>query len=130
MKRKRFIPCVLAALIAVAVLARAQEEQPNYYAVIIGISEFSELPEEEWLQYADADARDFYKFITSPMGRAFPPENVFLLTNEEASYQAIRSRLGSTLAKKVKPDDTVYIFVATHGYGRTGGRPRGLSARV
>jgi tetratricopeptide (TPR) repeat protein len=100
---------------AAAVLARAQEEQPNYYAVIIGVSEFAELPEEEWLQYADDDASDFYKFITSPMGRAFPPENVFLLTNEEASYQAIRSRLGSTLAKKIKPEDTVYIFVATHG---------------
>jgi tetratricopeptide (TPR) repeat protein len=97
------------------VLLRAQEAQPNFYAVIIGISEFSELPMEEWLQYADDDANDFHKFITSPRGRAFPPENVFLLTNEEASYQAIRSRLGSTLAKKIKPDDTVYIFVATHG---------------
>ena len=51
----------------------------------------------------------------SPRGRAFPPENVYLMTNEEASYQAIRSRLGSTLAKKVKPEDTVYIFIATHG---------------
>jgi len=102
-------------LIAAAALARAQDEQPNFYAVIIGVSEFAELPEEEWLEYADDDASDFYKFITSPMGRAFPPDNVFLMTNEEASYQAIRSRLGSTLAKKIKPEDTVYIFVATHG---------------
>ena len=115
MKRLRVIPCVLAVWIAAAVLLRAQEAQPNFYAVIIGVSEFSELPQEEWLQYADDDARDFQKFITSPRGRAFPPENVFLLTNEEASFQAIRSRLGSTLAKKIKPEDTVYIFVATHG---------------
>jgi tetratricopeptide (TPR) repeat protein len=93
----------------------AASAQPNFYAVIIGISEFEHLPPEEWLEYADDDAGAFYSFITSPRGRGFLPENVFLLTNEEALQQAIRSRLGSTLAKKLGPEDTVYIFIATHG---------------
>ena len=91
------------------------QDQPNFYAVIIGVSQFGQLPKEEWLEFADADANDFQKFITSPRGRGFPAENVFLLTNEAASFQAIRSRLGSTLPKKLKPEDTVYIFIATHG---------------
>lgn len=108
------IALLVVALTFPTVLASGQE-QPNFYAVIIGVSEFSELPKEEWLEYADDDATAFHQFITSPRGRAFPPDNVFLLTNEEASYQAIRSRLGSTLAKKIKPEDTVYIFIATHG---------------
>ena len=63
-----------------AIVGRAQE-QPNFYAVIIGVSEFSQLPKDEWLEFADTDANDFYKFITSPRGRNFPPENVFLMTN-------------------------------------------------
>ena len=114
------VRCLLVSFLAVASAAtvlgaQSPPEQPNSYAVIVGVSEFSQLPKEEWLQYAHADAGDFFKFITSPRGRSFPPENVFLLTNEAASFQAIRSRLGSTLAKKIKPGDTVYIFIATHG---------------
>ncbi len=89
--------------------------QPQFYAVIIGVSEFENLPKEEWLDYADDDAQAFYDFVTSPRGRGFPPENVFLMTNEEAKQAAMRSRLGSTLAKKLKPEDTVYIFIASHG---------------
>jgi len=100
---------------AVAPALAPAQDQPNFYAVIIGVSQFSQLPKEEWLEYAHSDADDFYKFITSPRGRGFPPENVFLLTNEKASFQAIKSRLGSTLAKKIKAEDTVYIFIATHG---------------
>jgi tetratricopeptide (TPR) repeat protein len=99
----------------VAPPAATEPPQPTYYAVVIGVSEFENLPKEEWLDYADDDARAFYEFITSPRGRGFLPENVFLMTNEEAQSQAMRSRLGSTLAKKVKPEDTVYIFIATHG---------------
>ena len=106
---------IVAVLLAAGGASAQESEQPNYYAVIIGVSKFENLPEEEWLQYADRDAETFYDFITSPRGRAFPPENVFLMTDEDALSQAIRSRLGSTLAKKVKPEDTVYIFIATHG---------------
>ena len=91
------------------------QDQPNFYAVIIGVSQFAHLAPADQLEFADADAHDFYNFITSPRGRSFPPENVFLLTYEAATFQAIRSRLGSTLAKKVKSGDTVYIFIATHG---------------
>ena len=114
MSRTALIALFVVALTFPAVVAPAQE-QPNFYAVVIGVSQFSQLPKEEWLDFAHSDANDFSKFITSPRGRAFPPENVFLLTNEGASFQAIRSRLGSTLAKKIKPEDTVYIFIATHG---------------
>ncbi len=81
---------------AVSAFTRQESAQPSSYAVVIGVSQFAHLPSEDWLNFADADARDFYNFITSPRGRSFPPENVFLLTNENATYQAIRSRLGST----------------------------------
>ncbi|MGH9784633.1 MAG: hypothetical protein ACRD88_10640, partial [Terriglobia bacterium] len=77
MRRRWFFTWLFALLIGAAALSRAQD-QPNFYAVIIGVSEFSELPKEEWLDYADDDARAFQQFVTSPRGRGFLPENVFL----------------------------------------------------
>lgn len=112
----RRVACLLLVVTCAATaVSPAQEHKPNFFAVIIGVSQFVNLPKEEWLEFADADAQDFAKFIASPRGRGFSPDNVFLLTNQTASYQAMRSRMGSTLAKKIKPEDTVYIFIATHG---------------
>ena len=115
MHHSRLVLLILLLTWTAPLLLVAQEEQPNFYGVIIGVSEFEYLPKEEWLDFADDDARDFYKVITSPRGRAFPPENVYLMTDQKASFYAIRKKLGSTLAKKVKRGDTVYIFIATHG---------------
>src|SRR5581483_2527106 len=84
---------VLLALVLTAAREADAQEQPNFWAVVIGVSEFENLPKEEWLQFADRDATSFAQFITSPRGRNFPPENVFLLTNKDALSQAIRSRL-------------------------------------
>jgi tetratricopeptide (TPR) repeat protein len=109
---------LLISFLALTPSAMAQAPapaQPNFYAVVIGISEFENLPKDDWLEFADRDAQSFYQFITSPRGRNFPPENVFLLTDKEALSQAMRTKLGSTLVNKIKPEDTVYIFIATHG---------------
>ncbi|MBI4465472.1 MAG: caspase family protein, partial [Acidobacteria bacterium] len=114
MGRPVLVAFLVVAFACPAVVSPAQE-QPNLYAVIIGVSEFAHLPKEEWLEFAHKDAEDFSKFLTSPRGRGFLPENVFLLTNGDALQEALKRRLGSTLAKKLKPEDTVYIFVATHG---------------
>ena len=32
------------------------QEQPKFYGVIIGVSQFEHLPQDDWLQFADADA--------------------------------------------------------------------------
>src|ERR1051325_5943130 len=106
---------ILTSLLsAPQIAAQTAPAQPNFYAVVIGVSEFENLAKDDWLQFADKDAQAFSNFITSPRGRAFPPENVFLMTDKDALSQAIRTKLGSTLAKKIKPEDTVYIFIATH----------------
>src|SRR5215467_6365173 len=62
----------LASILTTSTAAQAPV-QPNFYAVVIGISQFENLSKDDWLQYADKDAQAFYDFITSPRGRAFPP---------------------------------------------------------
>jgi len=113
----RRVACLLLAVTcaATAPLLAQEAPQPALHAVVIGVSKFAKLPEQEWLEFAHADAQDFAKFIASQRGRSFPSENIYLLTNDGASYYAIRSKLGNTLARKIKPEDTVYIFIATHG---------------
>ena len=105
---------VLSAVLGGCAILSAQE-QANFYAVAIGISKFANLPEKEWLEFADADAADFAKVIASPRGRGFPANNITLLTNEGAGLQSMKRMMGTTLQRKLKSEDTVYIFIATHG---------------
>lgn len=94
---------------------QAADETPKLWAVAIGVSQFANLPKDDWLEYADADASAFRQFIISPRGRGFPDSNVLLMTNADAGHQALRTRLADFLPRKVRPADTVYIFIATHG---------------
>lgn len=86
------------------------------WAVVVGISRYQELPKEAWLDYADADAEAFSKFISSAQGLNFLPGHVFTLTNEQATEHNIIDAISTQLAKKVKPGDSVYIFLAMHGF--------------
>ncbi len=111
---KRIAGSLILLLLLAAVLPCGAQE-PNFYAVIIGVSQFATLPKDDWLEFADADARDMAKLLQSPRGRAFPADNIKVFTNEQASVIAIKRWLGTALPKKLKAEDSVYIFVATHG---------------
>lgn len=113
--RKRISGFLFLTLLLGAGVPSLAQDQPNFYAVIIGVSQFANLPKDDWLEYADADARDMAKFLQTPRGRAFPADNVKVFTNEQASVISIKRWLGTALPKKLKPEDTVYIFIATHG---------------
>ena len=110
---RRFACFLVAVLLGAARPSPAQEQ--NFYAVIVGVSEFANLPKEEWLEFAHRDAEDFSKLIKSPRGRGFPTDNVTVLTNDKAGLLAMKRMMGVTLQRKVKSEDTVYIFIATHG---------------
>jgi uncharacterized caspase-like protein len=76
-------------------------------AVLIGISKYQKLPQDLWLQYADADAAAMEKML------ALPPGHVTLLTNEQATTSAVRAALQAI--GKSSPADTVLILIAGHG---------------
>lgn len=85
------------------------------WAVVVGISRYRDssiIP----LKYADADAKAFHDFLTSPSAGpgGFPSKNTRLLLNADATYKNIRSALW-TFLKRATDDDQVVIYFAGHG---------------
>lgn len=88
------------------------------YALVIGISEYQNLPPDKQLRFADADARAFRDFLLSNRG-GFRPEDVTLLINEEATRHRILSKL-EELKSLSGPRDLVLIYFAGHGFVKQG----------
>jgi hypothetical protein len=80
------------------------------WAVVIGISDYR--ADGLDLRYADRDAEALRDFLVQKGG--FRPDKVQLLTNQNATYQGIRTALFNFLAA-TQPDDMVLIFLAGHG---------------
>lgn len=83
----------------------------NTYAIIIGISDYKQVPD---LQYAHRDAQAFEDFLVSEAGGKVPRTNIETFLNE----QAVRSNVGdaiSVIARKARPGDRVWFFFAGHG---------------
>ena len=86
------------------------ERRRNLWAGVVGIDSY---PNIRPLKYAVADARAFYNLLV--MDNQVPPENVFLLLNEQATLPALRSTLGTKVKNKAGADDMVIIYFAGHG---------------
>ncbi len=69
------------------------------------------------------DARDIYDLLIDPQHCGYPPHNVELLLDGEATQQAILQAL-TNLAKRSDEGSAVFIYISSHG-GRIGS---GLSA--
>ncbi len=107
---------VLLALAMVFALDAAEAPPgAKTFAVVVGISKYQKLPQENWLQYPDADAQAFAKYLASPRGGSVPADQVLLLTNDQATTAAIRAGLQKFLKTVPGPDDTVYVLIAGHG---------------
>ena len=117
--RMRLAAPVLAALFS---LQAAQPATAKTWALLVGISHYQNLPEENWLQYPDADAKALAAHLASGRGGAVPADQMQLMTNEQATTAAIRSALKAFLTTKPEKDDTVYVLIAGHGVvDETGG---------
>jgi tetratricopeptide (TPR) repeat protein len=85
------------------------------FAVLVGISKYQKLPQDLWLQFANADAIALYKHLRSPRGGAVPAENMHLLTDEKATTSALRSVLQTVEQRHSGAKDTIILFLAGHG---------------
>ncbi len=100
---------------AAADSAAKATEGGQTYALIVGISKYQKLPQDLWLQYANADASDFAKHLASPRGGAVPASNIVLLTDEKATTAAIRSAFQMFLKVRAGKKDSIFILIAGHG---------------
>ena len=80
-------------------------------AVVIGISDYQRIPD---LQYADRDAIAFANWLQSPSGGNLPPENIQLLTNEQATSGQMGAAIEGLL-EVCKEDDKAIIYFSGHG---------------
>jgi tetratricopeptide (TPR) repeat protein len=100
---------------AVFTAQAGQRFRGQRWAVVVGISAYRDAGITS-LKYADRDAQAVYDFLVSERAGAggFKPENIRLLLNEEATYQALRSAL-FTFLKSSTEEDQVVVYFAGHG---------------
>ncbi len=87
--------------------------ETNYYAVIIGLEEFSgfDTPVQEYL---DESATAFYNRLLESSN--WQEENILLLLNENATKDNIHDAVTIWLAERENESDVVVFYVATHGW--------------
>ncbi len=84
------------------------------YALIIGISRFLNLPEQNQLQFPAKDATDFYNYLISSSKGNFTPNNVTLLTNDKATRANIINAMND-IKSNAKKNDLVVLYFSSHG---------------
>jgi hypothetical protein len=88
------------------------------WALVVGVSRFQPETGAEPLSFAAADATSFADVLKDPAVGRFPANQVFLLTNQQATTAAIKARL-NTIATRAKPEDVVVVYISTHGSPRS-----------
>ena len=115
--RKKTAPAKKPATVAQAAArpaapARIPSGPSTYYAVIMGIGAYQseKIPQ---LRYTHADA----KAVADVLRKTgwFREENVLLLLDEEVTQRAVRRVLGTEMARKLMPNDTLIVYFAGHG---------------
>jgi hypothetical protein len=86
------------------------KKRGEVWAVVIGISRYKGIPS---LKYAANDAREFYRYLAEV--NAVPKDHIWLLLDEEATLDNLKSTLGTQLRRQAGKDDMVIIYLAGHG---------------
>lgn len=63
----------------------APDGKGQLWAVIVGISNYKNVPPEGQLRFAHRDAEDLAAFLRSPSGGGFPSNHIKLLLNQDAT---------------------------------------------
>jgi uncharacterized caspase-like protein len=85
-------------------------------AVIIGIDQYANLPQDKQLTYAVNDA----KGVADVLKRQYKFDQIITLYNKEATRDRILDVLTEDLPKQLGKEDALFIFWAGHGYQESG----------
>lgn len=100
--------CLLLILPSVLQSNAADCKKGKTYAIVVGIATYKYSSIN--LKFCDDDARDFHQVIAKDN----PPDQVILLTNEEATATNIQKKM-EYLFNKAKEDDRIVFFFSGHG---------------
>ena len=89
---------------------------PRSYALVVGISQYPNLPASGQLEFAEPDADAVYRVLISPEGGNFRAENVHRLTGEKATLANLKHEVEVWLPSTAKEQDRVLIYFAGHGF--------------
>jgi len=84
----------------------------NAHALVVGIANYrhiTKLPPTVLL-----DAKDVYQLLTDPSHCAYPPSNVQLVLDDQATQAALREALHA-LARRCNEESTVFYYISSHG---------------
>jgi len=82
-------------------------------AVVIGVAKYQN-PNITALQFTDADAKAFAKYLRSPAGGTIAEDNIKLLTNEQATQGQMAMAL-TWLMQESQEGDQAIIYFSGHG---------------
>jgi len=84
----------------------------NAHALVVGIANYQQV--NRLPPTVLKDAQDIYDLLIDPQHCAYPPDNVQLLLDSQATQAALRQALAD-LAQRSDPDSTVFLYVSSHG---------------
>ena len=85
-------------------------EQPNDYALVVGIEKYSkDLPDARFAERDAAAVKDHLRAL------GFPGRNIKFLTGRSATGTSLASYLHDWLPRNVKSDSRVFFYFAGHG---------------
>lgn len=94
-------------------VAQRLGEVPETRALVIGISDYKDSLIGD-LHFAHKDAEIFADYLRSEAGGALPDQDIWLMTNQEATLGAIDNAL-TWLLKETRKGDKVIIYFSGHG---------------
>ncbi|WP_202596394.1 caspase family protein [Mesorhizobium loti] len=120
--RRTLLVGTSALMAAGTVSFRALAASRTYHALLVGCTEYPNLPQRNWLVGPKNDAGLVHEYLLKnvPDPVRFAPENVTLLAKDVPgakglpTHAAIKAALAD-LAAKVQRDDFVYLHLSGHG---------------
>lgn len=84
----------------------------NAYALVIGIANYQQI--NKLPPTVLKDAQDIRDLLVAPQHCGYPPDNVQLLLDGQATAGRIRATL-KTLAESTNPESTAFLYISSHG---------------
>lgn len=88
---------------------------PRGYAVVIGVSDYANLPADQDLPFAERDAESVHQVLISKEGGNIEFQNVRKLLGKDATQARIRQALEEWLPSVATEADRVIVYFVGHG---------------